>query len=1118
MINVHTRVNKFFSIKRTEFGISLHSFETMNLLLFVAACFSVLLHSDAVEFYISPDPITNETCSDNKGIVLRPCYSIEQLSTRNDLLLNETAITLLFLTGTHVHPKEHTLKLSEKEEVIISAQGNANSQIECDSKAIIIFQHIQKLNISSLNFTSCTILKFDTIQIVIASCVFAGNKESYAIVVRTGDNSIKVNISINDSLFLSNNGALSVLPMGTTSSIIKSNSLFISATMFLNNRGNSVTLDTKNVDLKLYDSFFINNTAQFGGAISIFTSLAFISRTWFLNNQANNSGGAIVQFLSSLTIDDCLFSNNSAIVSGGAIFSRDPDELRVKGSQFLKNFANKSGGAIYIKLLMSKIAKEGVTLTDSRFENNVAAYSGGAVYLYADSYQPINAGITDSTFYHNRAVDGGAICCQKFKLRGMDVILDGGHREKNSAVKGGFLHLSTCSVHIKESCAIVGNNATHGGAIFANNSGIFSDTRVFFINNTARKSGGAIFAVDSHISLLQSTSQIIFISNTVSSAAGKGGAIYIQDVACEGIKSSDKNCPIQGYSYTGIKHFLFSNNSADSGSVLYGGLLDRCYSRSFLGIDHFKEVSEYEHEALAITSDPIKACFCRGDLQPDCAMRKTTNKKMRGEKIEVLVTSVDQDSNPLPSIIRASYEETAADLGEGEGREKISNCTTLTYHIFTVDSSASLVLQPEGVCERSVLSILTIDIEMVNCSRGFELKKDRCVCDWRLSRYLNVTVCHINMQSVERTKPIWFRYEEHHLRMTKNCPFGYCQIRSDTISLLFPDEQCANHRCGVLCGACRHNYSITLGGSKCLPCTDKYTFIWLVLVFAATGIALVALLLVCNMTISRGTLSGLIFYANVVSISGLASLPCSIHPVLSVFIAWVNLDLGVETCFYPGMDTYQKTWLQFAFPLYIILLVIAILVASYYSSTAVKVFSRNNIAILATLFLLSYSKALKTIISALSATQVLTSDADNVSAPVLPYTVWSYDGNIEYLKGKHVVLFTVALVFLLVLFLPYTLLLTFGQCLRSLPVRRRCVLRLTRSTAFISIMDSYHAPYNRRHRYWTGLMLLTRCVLFLAFAINYSSEKLLINSYITSLLITGLLLIKTVSTKIYRAS
>ena len=103
------------------------------------------------------------------------------------------------------------------------------------------------------------------------------------------------------------------------------------------------------------------------------------------------------------------------------------------------------------------------------------------------------------------------------------------------------------------------------------------------------------------------------------------------------------------------------------------------------------------------------------------------------------MTSVDQDSSPVPSIIRAYYVETTADLGEGEGRNSLNNCTTLTYHIFTVDSSASLVLQSEGFCERSPLSSLAIDIEIVNCSRGFELNKDRCDCDRRLRRYLNVT-------------------------------------------------------------------------------------------------------------------------------------------------------------------------------------------------------------------------------------------------------------------------------------------------------------------------------------------------------------------------------------------
>ena len=94
------------------------------------------------------------------------------------------------------------------------------------------------------------------------------------------------------------------------------------------------------------------------------------------------------------------------------------------------------------------------------------------------------------------------------------------------------------------------------------------------------------------------------------------------------------------------------------------------------------------------------------------------------------------------------------------------------------------------------------------------------------------------------------------------------------------------------------NSSIALGGSKCLECTSSYTLIWLISVFAVAGIVLVAFLWVCNMTVSHGTLNGLIFYANVVSIAGLTSLQnCSIHPILSVFIAWLNLDFGVEDMF-----------------------------------------------------------------------------------------------------------------------------------------------------------------------------------------------------------------------------
>ncbi len=128
-----------------------------------------------------------------------------------------------------------------------------------------------------------------------------------------------------------------------------------------------------------------------------------------------------------------------------------------------------------------------------------------------------------------------------------------------------------------------------------------------------------------------------------------------------------------------------------------------------------------------------------------------------------------------------------------------------------------------------------------------------------------------------------------------------------------PDDQCANNRGGILCGGCRENFTLALEGSKCIECSSRYALLWMIPVCVLAGIALVALLLVCNMTVSHGTLNGLIFYANIVSITGLTNPQnCSIHPILSIFIAWINLDFGIETCFYPGLDSYYKTLLQFA--------------------------------------------------------------------------------------------------------------------------------------------------------------------------------------------------------------
>ena len=212
-----------------------------------------------------------------------------------------------------------------------------------------------------------------------------------------------------------------------------------------------------------------------------------------------------------------------------------------------------------------------------------------------------------------------------------------------------------------------------------------------------------------------------------------------------------------------------------------------------------------------------------------------------------------------------------------------------------------------------------------------------------------------------------------------------------------------------------------LGSWKCIDCShlSRYNFIWLTVVIALAGVFLVVFLLLVKITVSSGTLNGLIFYANILSFSGLLDYQiCSIHPILRIFLFWINLDLGIEACFYSGMDVYQKSWLQFMFPFYIWFLVGTIIIFCHYSSTVMKLMGLRNIEVLATLFLLSYSKLLKNIGTALSFTNIMVANATNVSDVLIPQTVWTYDANIIYLNRKHLPLFMVALLFLLFLFLP----------------------------------------------------------------------------------------------------
>ena len=185
------------------------------------------------------------------------------------------------------------------------------------------------------------------------------------------------------------------------------------------------------------------------------------------------------------------------------------------------------------------------------------------------------------------------------------------------------------------------------------------------------------------------------------------------------------------------------------------------------------------------------------------------------------------------------------------------------------------------------------------------------------------------------------------LVLCKSCPAVYCKKELSLSPCTYnPDMQCDLNRTGLLCGACAANLSLMLGSSQCQVCPN--TYLALLLPFATAGVALVVFLTSLRLTVATGTLNSVILYANILQVKKSLFFPQNTINLLTVFLAWVNLDLGFQTCFYDGLDAYALTLLQFAFPLYVWFIIGLMIFISRYSITMSKLIGSNPVAVLAT--------------------------------------------------------------------------------------------------------------------------------------------------------------------------
>ena len=931
---------------------------------------------------------------------------------------------------------------------------------------------------------------------------------------------------------------------------------------------------TFNTTTFVHDSLFHNNTGVCGGAMSIFqNSSAIIYNSEFSRNSATQFGGVLVVGFASVIIHNCSFNNsyakqggvikvghsavnishsrfrgNEAYYTGGVLRLDQSSQLHVYNCVFIENQAY-AGGVVADKTATS------LTFVDNVFSNNTAIGTGGVIFtVQSQIYFQGVCYLSD-----NYARTGGAMHLTKSEVN-VYKELTVTSNVANHTGGGIYIHHSNLNCHHGSTLTISGNNANiNGGGIIAINSLItmFCDSNfdeqasLRFHENMAPKGGGICLESYSQIYIFKTHSDVSNVNlKFTSNQAVYGEAIYVSDdTYFEVCSSHAAECFIQIVTpQSRTDYNLISNlttveftQSNSTNSLLFGGLLDRCFIDRFAeivieqkrqvlsrssehidGVTFLKMVSNLNNTDTII-STPIRICFCTPSNQTNCSYTPPDFYVKKGEKFNVSLVAVDQVNHTMMNVTihgYLKYAESSLDPGQTTQETKVG-CTNLTFSIASPHSPEQLILYAEGPCRNASHSQKRVNVSFLpcECPRGFQATstesiKCECSCDPKLELY--VSGCNSTTTLLARDSSAWISYYDSGSNSNSSgyliypyCPLDYClpkypnvQINLNTVN--GADAQCANNRSGILCGLCKSGLSLSCGSSRCLPRPKHWylNFIGMCILLIFTGVFLVASLMFLNITVAVGTINGLIFYSNIIDANS-NTFPSTKY--ISIMTSLLNVKIEIDTCFFEGMDTFWKTWFQLAFPTYLIILVIIVIILSNHSMRFSQLIAKKNpVATLATLILLSYTTFLRNTISILSFADLHYPDGSH-------RRVWLPDASIDYLRGRHIALFLVA-IFILVLGIAYTCILFSWQWL--LRYQDKAFLLWVRSNKLRHFLEPYHAPYKFKYRYWTGLLLFVRVALYLVFALNVSGDPR-INLLAIILMVGGILFYKGHLGRIY---
>ena len=757
---------------------------------------------------------------------------------------------------------------------------------------------------------------------------------------------------------------------------------------------------------------------------------------------------------------------------------------------FLYQPSSNPSSVIFISLgNPSSHSTVNIHFTNSVFTNNTAATSGSCIYAVDTDIEGevLNVYLQNITANHNFKTHNefGNTMTELIKIENANGLYISGCNNFSYNF-GSIFDITNTIIYLNGQLHIIGNNGYMGTGFKVQGLSYFllsNGLNATFINNTALTIGGAIYAIadnDFHKCMFQNSTDNIsdikmtFINNIASEA---GSSIYSNNLY---------ECKFN------IVNTIFSFSSKHRNISMPPTSLCLCDAHVPCNV-----TTEYNLNALICPGQNI-------GLQLAAVYIYIYNYSMM-QYGYATITFLLIDRNNVYSVPSWLVSTNSANQALLEKQDCTSVTITLLKNKNEPNPSSPAIIVSSGS-----LGLTLYGIQLLDCPIGFELNvtEGKCVCS-RLLHKLSTSYqpdCQVSsgadnsISTITRTDTEWIGIAKLSngivvFGAALNC-IEYCRYKSGYTKLIVNDTSvaladsddlsnsvplCIDNREGLLCSQCPPGYSVVFGTYECKQCSNWWLFT--LIIYAVIGPLLIYLLYALKLTLTTGSLNGIIFC---VQILGFVDSPSIDKKGMNILLnGWIDYDVNFPLCLYKGMTEVWKQGLITMYQVYILSILLGIIVLSRFSVKISNKIANSSVQILVTVVHIIFSYILASIMNVFKPVTIYTNNTEE------PMQVWYKHPTVEYGTHGHLVLMIIISLVVGPILGVYMTVLLAGRPLMRINYRIREYIR--------PAYEAIHAPYKQNKEFFFASRLLIVILLYVMYTCFRRKDMLLIASLMLSI-------------------